>query len=39
VARFSLWAHLRHLSEEGRAEPLGAQVGEDTLETEWRWVA
>ena len=23
VARFSLWAHLRYLAEEGRAEPLG----------------
>jgi glyoxylase-like metal-dependent hydrolase (beta-lactamase superfamily II) len=39
VARFSLWAHLRQLSEEGRAEPLGTTPGEDTLESKWRWVA
>jgi glyoxylase-like metal-dependent hydrolase (beta-lactamase superfamily II) len=39
VARFSLWAHLRHLAAEGRAEPADAPPGEDTLETRWRWVA
>jgi glyoxylase-like metal-dependent hydrolase (beta-lactamase superfamily II) len=38
VARFSLWAHLRHLAEEGRAEPLGVDGGDDTMETRWRWV-
>jgi glyoxylase-like metal-dependent hydrolase (beta-lactamase superfamily II) len=36
VAKFSLWAHLRYLAEEGRAEPLDAAPGEDTLETRWR---
>jgi glyoxylase-like metal-dependent hydrolase (beta-lactamase superfamily II) len=36
VARFSLWAHLRYLGQEGRAEPLGSVPGEDTLETRWR---
>ena len=39
VARFSLWAHLRYLAEEGRAEPLDAAAGdEDTIETRWRWL-
>ena len=38
VARFSLWAHLRHLEGEGRARPLGASSGEDTIETRWLWV-
>jgi Beta-lactamase associated winged helix domain len=38
VARFSLWAHLRHLGSEGRAEPMGAPPGGDTIETTWRWV-
>jgi glyoxylase-like metal-dependent hydrolase (beta-lactamase superfamily II) len=36
VARFSLWAHLRYLGEEGRAEPLDAEPGGDTVETRWR---
>jgi glyoxylase-like metal-dependent hydrolase (beta-lactamase superfamily II) len=36
VAKFSLWAHLRYLAEEGRAEPLDAAPGEDTVETRWR---
>jgi glyoxylase-like metal-dependent hydrolase (beta-lactamase superfamily II) len=36
VARFSLWAHLRYLGEEGRAEPLDAEPGADTVETRWR---
>jgi glyoxylase-like metal-dependent hydrolase (beta-lactamase superfamily II) len=36
VAKFSLWAHLRYLGEEGRAKPLDAEPGEDTLETRWR---
>jgi glyoxylase-like metal-dependent hydrolase (beta-lactamase superfamily II) len=36
VARFSLWAHLRYLAEQGRAEPLDTVLGEDTLETRWR---
>ncbi len=38
VARFSLWAHLRHLGSEGRAEPMGPPPGGDTIETTWRWV-
>jgi glyoxylase-like metal-dependent hydrolase (beta-lactamase superfamily II) len=37
VARFSLWAHLRALSREGRASPASATTGEDTIDT--RWVA
>jgi glyoxylase-like metal-dependent hydrolase (beta-lactamase superfamily II) len=36
VARFSLWAHLRYLGEQGRAEPLDAAPDEDTVETRWR---
>jgi glyoxylase-like metal-dependent hydrolase (beta-lactamase superfamily II) len=36
IAKFSLWAHLRYLAEEGRAEPLDAAPGEDTAETRWR---
>jgi glyoxylase-like metal-dependent hydrolase (beta-lactamase superfamily II) len=36
VARFSLWAHLRYLGQEGRAEPLEAEPDGDTLETRWR---
>jgi glyoxylase-like metal-dependent hydrolase (beta-lactamase superfamily II) len=38
VARFSLWAHLRHLGGEGRAQPLGVASGEDSVETRWHWV-
>lgn len=38
VARFSLWAHLRHVGSEGRAEPLETAPGQDTVETRWRWV-
>ena len=38
VARFSLWAHLRHLGSQGRAEALDAPAGRDTIETRWRWV-
>jgi glyoxylase-like metal-dependent hydrolase (beta-lactamase superfamily II) len=38
VARFSLWAHLRHLVVEGRALALDVAPGEDTVETRWRWV-
>jgi glyoxylase-like metal-dependent hydrolase (beta-lactamase superfamily II) len=38
VARYSLWAHLRGLGQEGRAVPAdGAGGAEDTIET--RWVA
>jgi glyoxylase-like metal-dependent hydrolase (beta-lactamase superfamily II) len=33
VARFSLWAHLRALAEEGRARRLDAD--EDTIESRW----
>jgi glyoxylase-like metal-dependent hydrolase (beta-lactamase superfamily II) len=36
VAKFSLWAHLRYLAEQGRTEPLDAVPGEDTIETRWR---
>jgi glyoxylase-like metal-dependent hydrolase (beta-lactamase superfamily II) len=47
VARFSLWSHLRALTQEGRAAPVGAagdageedagEGGEDSIES--RWVA
>jgi len=36
VAKFSLWAHLRYLAEEGRAEALDAEPSADTVETRWR---
>jgi glyoxylase-like metal-dependent hydrolase (beta-lactamase superfamily II) len=36
VAKFSLWAHLRYLGEQGRAEPLDAAPGEDIIESRWR---
>jgi glyoxylase-like metal-dependent hydrolase (beta-lactamase superfamily II) len=39
VAKFSLWAHLRYLRGEGRAEALDAAAGGDTIETRWRWLA
>ena len=35
VARFSLWAHLRALGQEGRASPVDAAVGEDAIDTPW----
>ena len=35
VARFSLWAHLRALGQEGRADALDAPSGQDTIETRW----
>jgi glyoxylase-like metal-dependent hydrolase (beta-lactamase superfamily II) len=35
VARFSLWAHLRALGQEGRAQAAGTAPGEDTIETRW----
>jgi glyoxylase-like metal-dependent hydrolase (beta-lactamase superfamily II) len=36
VARFSRWAHLRALGQEGRAFPLDAGAGtQDTIETRW----
>jgi glyoxylase-like metal-dependent hydrolase (beta-lactamase superfamily II) len=36
VARFSLWAHLRALGQEGRASPVDADVATgDTIETRW----
>jgi glyoxylase-like metal-dependent hydrolase (beta-lactamase superfamily II) len=38
VARFSLWAHLRHLAGEARARALDAPADGDTVETRWRWV-
>ncbi len=36
VARFSLWAHLRALAEDGRATALDAEPGLDVIETRWR---
>jgi glyoxylase-like metal-dependent hydrolase (beta-lactamase superfamily II) len=39
VAKFSLWAHLRHLADQDRAEPVEGPAGEDTIETRWRWRA
>jgi glyoxylase-like metal-dependent hydrolase (beta-lactamase superfamily II) len=38
VARRSLWAHLRYLAEQGRAEPVDVAPGQDTIETRWRWL-
>ena len=35
VARFSLWAHLRALGQEGRAVPVDTDTGSDTIETRW----
>ena len=35
VARFSLWAHLRALVQEGRAAPVGFDAGHDTIESRW----
>ena len=35
VARFSLWAHLRALAQEGRARAPGVPAGQDTIETIW----
>ena len=35
VARFSLWAHLRALGQEGRARPADTPPGEDGIETRW----
>jgi glyoxylase-like metal-dependent hydrolase (beta-lactamase superfamily II) len=36
VARYSLWAHLRALGQEGRAVPVDAARGaEDAIETRW----
>jgi glyoxylase-like metal-dependent hydrolase (beta-lactamase superfamily II) len=39
VARKSLWAHLRYLAEQGRAEPVDVLNTPDTIETRWRWLA
>jgi glyoxylase-like metal-dependent hydrolase (beta-lactamase superfamily II) len=39
VARFSLWAHLRYLGDEGRAAPIATAPGSDTIETRWRSAA
>jgi glyoxylase-like metal-dependent hydrolase (beta-lactamase superfamily II) len=39
VARFSLWAHLRALAEDGRAHPMGVGQGQDTIETRWKSVS
>jgi glyoxylase-like metal-dependent hydrolase (beta-lactamase superfamily II) len=35
VARFSLWAHLRALGQEGRAVPADTATGQDGIETRW----
>jgi glyoxylase-like metal-dependent hydrolase (beta-lactamase superfamily II) len=35
VARFSLWAHLRALGEEGRANCVDASASQDTIESRW----
>ncbi len=35
VARFSLWAHLRALGQEDRADPVDAPAGGDTIDTRW----
>jgi len=35
VARFSLWAHLRAMAQEGRAVAADAATGGDTIETRW----
>jgi hydroxyacylglutathione hydrolase len=36
VARFSLWAHLRALGQEGRARPTDLDAGmDDTIDTRW----
>jgi len=35
VARFSLWAHLRALAQEGRARALDAPAGGDVMESRW----
>jgi glyoxylase-like metal-dependent hydrolase (beta-lactamase superfamily II) len=35
VARFSLWAHLRALGQEGRAGSVDARTAQDTIETRW----
>jgi len=35
VARFSLWAHLRALGQEGRAALIDAPAGQDTIESRW----
>ena len=35
VARFSLWAHLRALVQEGRATLVGTPTGEDSIESRW----
>jgi glyoxylase-like metal-dependent hydrolase (beta-lactamase superfamily II) len=38
VAKFSLWAHLRYLGEQGWAAPHDVTTNDDTLETSWRWL-
>ena len=35
VARFSLWAHLRALGQEGRATVLDTPEGGDVIESRW----
>jgi glyoxylase-like metal-dependent hydrolase (beta-lactamase superfamily II) len=37
-ARSSLWAHLRFLAGEGRAEASAEPPGQDTITTRWRWM-
>jgi glyoxylase-like metal-dependent hydrolase (beta-lactamase superfamily II) len=38
VARFSLWAHLRYLGTEEKAEPIADEAEPNTISTPWRWV-
>jgi hypothetical protein len=45
VARFSLWAHLRYLAEQGKALPIeqpitdAAPTDGTQITARWRWVA
>jgi glyoxylase-like metal-dependent hydrolase (beta-lactamase superfamily II) len=39
VARFSLWAHLRYLAEQERAEAVrGSATDDDQITARWRWL-
>jgi glyoxylase-like metal-dependent hydrolase (beta-lactamase superfamily II) len=38
VARFSLWAHLRYLAQQGSAELLGEPTVDDEVAAGWQWV-
>jgi hypothetical protein len=37
-ARSSLWAHLRFLAGEGRAEASAEPPGQDTIKSRWCWM-